>query len=211
MKEPGLEAYVLAIEKHLSSFRGTEHVLSPRDFAMARAWHAAGVPLASVLAGIDQAFERDRSISSLQRCRRMIEALAASAPKPPARAEAAAPPEELLVRLEALQSAIANASRPAPFERPARRLKELLDLAAVAREPNWDYVRRKLVELDQLVDAAALEALPPDELESLRDEARRALPRQQAKHRPAAIEEAQLRYLMRRARERFALPRLAGG
>lgn len=210
MKEPGLEAYVLAIEKHLSSRRGAENVLSPRDFAMARAWHAAGVPLASVLAGIDRAFERDRSISSLQPCRRMIEGLAGGALNPPARAEAALPPEDLLLRLEALRSAIVSASQPAPFERPARRLKELLDLAAVAREPNWDYLRRKLLELDQLVDAAALEALPPDELESLRAEARRALPQKRARDSPAAVEEARLRYLKRRARERFALPRLAG-
>lgn len=209
MKEPGLEAYVLAIEKHLSSRRGAEHVLSPRDFAMARAWHAAGVPLASVLTGLDRAFERDRSISSLQPCRRMIEGLAGGALKHPARAEAALPPEDLLLRLEALRSAIVSASQPAPFERPARRLKELLDLAAVAREPNWDYLRRKLLELDQLVDAAALEALPPDELESLRAEARRALPRHKARDSPAAVEEARLRYLKRRARERFALPRLA--
>lgn len=211
MKEPGLEAYVLAIEKHLSSRRGAEHVLSPRDFAMARAWHAAGVPLASVLTGLDRAFERDRSISSLQPCRRIIEGLAGGALNHPARALAALPPEDLLLRLEALRSAIVSASQPAPFERPARRLKELLDLAAVAREPNWDYLRRKLLELDQLVDAAALEALPPDELEGLRAEARRALPRHKARDSPAAVEEARLRYLKRRARERFALPRLAGG
>lgn len=210
MKEPGLEAYLLAIEKHLSSLRGAEQVLSPRDFALVRAWHAAGVPLASVRAGIDQVFERDRSISSLQRCRRMIEALAGGAPSPAARAEAALPPEDLPVRLEALRSAIVSASQPAAFERAARRLAELLDLAAVAREPNWDYLRRKLLELDLLVDEAALEALPADELESLKAEARRALPRPKPTDRPAAVEEARLSYLKRRARARFALPRLAG-
>lgn len=206
-----MEAYALAIERHLSSRRGAQHVLSPRDFALARAWHAAAVPLAAVLAGIDRACERDASVSSLQRCRRIIEGLASSAPNQHARADAALPPDDLLVRLEALRRAIVGASQPIAFERPARRLAELLDLAAVAREPNWDYLRRKLEELDELVDAAALEALPPGELESLRAEARRALPRQEARGRAAAVEEARLRHLKRRARERFSLPRLAGG
>src|SRR5687767_13512254 len=128
MTPTGLEAYVLAIERHLSSHRGAQHVLSPRDFALAKAWHAAALPLAAVLAGIDRAAERDAGVSSLSRCRRHVEALAAAAPA--AEPAPAQPPEDLQLRLEALQSAIAAAGQPLSFEQAARRLAELLDLAS---------------------------------------------------------------------------------
>ena len=52
-----VEAYVEAIEAHLRARRGVDHILSPRDFALARAWYEAGVPLATVLVGMDRAFE----------------------------------------------------------------------------------------------------------------------------------------------------------
>jgi hypothetical protein len=57
VKDPDLEAYVESIEKHLRARRGVDHVLSPRDFGLARSWHQAGLPLATVLVGIDRAFE----------------------------------------------------------------------------------------------------------------------------------------------------------
>lgn len=206
-----LEAYVLAIERHLSKHRGAEHVLSPRDFALAKAWHAAALPLATVLVGIDRAFERDGGVTSLLRCRRLVEGLAAATAPGPVPASDTSPPEDLPQRLEALQNAIAAAHRPLAFEQAARRLTELQDLAAVAREPNWDYLLRKLEELDDLVDAAALEAVAPDERTHLRDDADAALQRQKLRGRAAALEETRLRYMKRRARERFALPRVATG
>ncbi len=70
MKDPDLEAYVEAIEGHLRARRGVEHILSPRDFALARKWHEAAVPLATVLVGMDRAFESAREVTSLAFCRR---------------------------------------------------------------------------------------------------------------------------------------------
>ena len=50
------------------------------------------MPLATVLVGIDRAFERTRtSASSLAFCRRRVEELAAAGPRPPSRP---APPAE---------------------------------------------------------------------------------------------------------------------
>ena len=71
--EPALEAYVLAIERLFRTWRGKDVALSPPDFALARSWHAAGVPLRRVLAGVDQAFEADPETSSLAFCRRRVE------------------------------------------------------------------------------------------------------------------------------------------
>jgi len=210
VKPSGLEAYLVAIERHFSTHRGAEHVLSPRDFALAKAWHAAGLPLAAVLAGIDRAAERDPGVSSLLRCQRLVEGLAAAAAAAPAAAPET-PAEDLSQRLEALQAAIGAARQPIVFERAARRLSELLDLAAVSREPNWDYLSRKLEELDEIVDTAALEALDATEREGVRADASAALLSQKLRGRSAALEETRLRYMKRRARERFALPRVATG
>ena len=90
----GLDAYVEAIESHFRTRKGAEVTLSPRDFALARSWHQAGVPLAVVLLGIDSAFEADPSASSLSFCRRRVEDLAQarSAPAPGAGGAAAAGP-----------------------------------------------------------------------------------------------------------------------
>jgi hypothetical protein len=215
LKDEALLAFVVAIERQLSARRGCEHVLSPPDFALAREWHAASVPLDAVLAGIDRAFEREPEAASLRYCRRFVEALARDATRPPGRRtatdDARGAPEDLLARLLALRAAIASVKKPAPFELPERRLAELIDLASVAREPNWAYLRGKLDELDALVEAAALEALAPAEAERLADEAERAARRQHGRVNAAALEAARLRYLQRRARERFCLPRVGGG
>ena len=191
MKDKDLEAFVAAIERHFSARRGHEHVLSPRDFALAREWHSAGVPLATVLAGIDRVLTPEKDVASLLYCRRSVAALASAAEHAPALSNALPPPKDLVARLLALRSAIAALKQPALFERPERRLLELLDLVAVAREPNWGYLRGELLQLDRLVDAAALEALPPAEREGGGDALR---------HQD----------LCRRARERFALPRVSG-
>ena len=76
---PVLEAFVEAIEAAMRSRRGKEHVLSPRDFALARGWHEAGVSLATVLVAIDAAFERDPTTASLALVRRRVEDLAGGA------------------------------------------------------------------------------------------------------------------------------------
>ena len=73
--DPGLAAYAEAIEAHFRARRGTEVTLSPRDFALARSYFGAGIPLAAVLLGIDRAFESDPNVSTLHFCRRRIEDL----------------------------------------------------------------------------------------------------------------------------------------
>lgn len=171
MKDKELEAFVVAIERHFSAKRGKQHLLSPRDFALARGWHAAGLPLATVLAGVDRVLARERDVVSLRYCRRSIEALASAASPAEVESTSDLAPEEIAARLEALHSAMTALAQPALFERSGRRLAELLDLVAVAREPNWDYLRSKLEELDRLVDVAAVAALRPAERARLSDAA----------------------------------------
>jgi hypothetical protein len=67
-----LAAYADAIERRLRVHRGCEHVLSPRDFALVRDWQRAGVPLARVLAAIDDVARDGEALTSLAPLRKTL-------------------------------------------------------------------------------------------------------------------------------------------
>jgi hypothetical protein len=213
MKDPDLEAYVAAIEAHFRARRGAEHALSPRDFALARAWHAAGLPLATVLVGIDRAFDSAGDVASLAYCRRCVEELVAARPRPgprPAPPAESVPLGELSEVLNALAQRL-EALAPGPqacFEPPLRRIREVEELVAVATRPNWDYLRAKLREIDDAVSEAVAHALSPDELAASRAEASRTVGRLRGRVSEASLEEAVARYAIQRGRERLGLPRV---
>jgi hypothetical protein len=214
MKQAELEAFVEAIESHFRARRGVDHILTPRDFALARSWHEAGIPLATVLVGLDRAFDAGREVSSLAFCRRQVEGLAAAGPRPQARH---APPAEgvPLTELGTILGALLEnlqALRPGPgacFEPPLRRIQEVRDLLAVATRPNWDFLRRKLREIDDDVSAAALQAFPAEQLAAIQAEAERAVARQRGRVAEAALDDARARFVMLRAREKLGLPRVS--
>jgi hypothetical protein len=211
---PEVEAYVRAIEGHLRARRGVDHILSPRDFALARAWHQAGVPLVTVLVGMDRAFETGANISSLAYCRRWVDELAASGSAPPLRP---APPAESvpLKEVEALLATLTEQlskvrpARGAPFDPPLRKIREVQDLLSVASRPNWSYVRAKLREIDDDVSAAVLQALSESELGDFRNEATRAIERHRGHVDEIALKDAMARFTLQRARERFGVPRVS--
>jgi hypothetical protein len=214
MKDPAIEDYVSAIETHLRARRGVEHILSPRDFALARAWYEAGVPLATVLVGMDRAFEQGANVTSLAYCRRRVEELAASGPRPESRP---APPVETipLSEVESLLASLLDQLekvRPArglSFEPPLRKIREVQDLLAVAARPNWEYVRAKLREIDDDVSAAVLTAFSVEQIEDFRREAAHAIERHRGRVDDEALEDAKVRFTLQRAREKLGLPRVS--
>lgn len=209
-RDEALVAFVEAIEEVLSARRGTTHVLSPRDFALARGWYAAGVPLAAVLVGIDLALDADPSASSLAFCRRRVEDLAAgvlrSRGQTPRGAEHINLPE-VAERLSALKERLHELPGRV-VALPLQELEEVSALVSVASRPNWDYLRTQLARIDELVAAAALEALTPTELEALRAEAARSTERHRGRVDAGALEDALARFLRQRARETLRLPRV---
>ena len=209
--DASLEAFVEAIEATMRARRGKEHVLSPRDFALARGWHQAGVSLATVLVAIDAAFERDPTTASLALCRRRVEDLAAGATRPggpaPRETERATLPE-VAERLDALRERLEQLpGRAAAL--PLAELAEVSDLVAVASRPNWDYLRTRLRRIDDLVAGVAVEALSPAEADALRGETARAAARHRGKVDERALAEAAERLLRQRARETLRLPRVS--
>jgi len=212
-RDAGLETFVDAIEAALRARRGKDHVLSPHDFALARGWHGAGVSLATVLVAVDEAFERDPSTSSLARCRRRVEELAAGGSRGAGallgQAERASLPD-LAERLDALRERLLELpGRAAAL--PLAELAEVSGLVAVASRPNWDYLRERLRRIDALVSQAAVEALPAEEAAALAAEAGRAAERHRGKVDERALDEAASRLLRQRAREMLRLPRVSIG
>jgi hypothetical protein len=187
-------------------------MLSPRDFGQARAWHQAGVPLATVLVGIDRAFDGGADVTSLAFCRRRVEDLVAAGPRlgaRPAPASESVPLEEVARILALLDEHLAKLrATTGAFEPPLRKIREIQDLLAVATRPNFDYLRLKLREIDDDVSAAALQAVGPREMDLLRAEAGRAVERHRGRVDDVALEDARDRYTLQRARERFDLPRV---
>jgi hypothetical protein len=212
VKDGALAAYVEAIEAHLTARRGVDHPLSPREFSLARTWHGAGVPLATVLVGIDRAFDSGSQVTSLAYCRRFVDDLAPGGARTRDRPSPTpeAPVPELGERLGALLDRLSEL-RPGPeacFEPPLRKVEEVRDLLAVAARPNWEYLRAKLREIDQEVSDAAVRALSAADRSSYQAEAARAARRHQGRVDAAALADAVERFTVQRARERFALPRV---
>jgi hypothetical protein len=208
-RDEALVGYVEAIEAALRVRRGRDDALSPRDFALVRGWHDAGVPLATVLVAIDLAFDADPSTSTLAVLRRRVEELAALGPRPqggPREAERTSLPE-VAERLAALRERLLELPGRVGA-RPLADVQELADLVAVASRPNWDYLRERLRHVDEIVAGAAVEALSPEEAKAVRDEAERSASRHRGRVEPRSLEEAVARVVRQRAREKLRLPRV---
>lgn len=210
-RDEGLVAFVEAIESHLRARRGTDQALSPRDFALARSWYQGGVPLATVLVGMDRALEGEAD-ASLAFCRRRVEELAAAgfttARHPSPSAGERIPVAEVQEMLAALRERLQQLPA-AGFALALRKIDELQDLLSVASRPNGEYVRAKLAQIDQEVSAAALQTLPPEADAALRAEAAGAAERHRGRVDTASLEDAVRRLVRLRAREVLRLPRVS--
>ena len=80
---------------------------------------------------------------------------------------------------------------------------------AVAGRPNWDYLGERLERIDELVSAAALEALSSREIGELRAEADRAAERHRGRVDSRALQDAVERLVRQRVREHLQLPRVS--
>jgi hypothetical protein len=206
-RDPELEAFVEAIESAFRARRGKDHALAPRDFALARGFFEAGVPLATVLVAVDAAFERDPQTATLAVVRRRVEELAPVGAGRAARESERSSLPEVGERLDTLRERLLELpGRAAAL--PLAELGELADLVAVSSRPNWDYLRERLRRLDDLVAAAAVDALTPEQEAALKDETASAAQRQRGKVDEHALQEATARLYRQRARETLRLPRV---
>ena len=173
------------------------------------------MPLATVLVGMDRAFEQSANVTSLAYCRRRVEELAAAGPRPPSRP---APPAEsialseveallaaLLEQLQKVEPAAGTLLRAAAAEDPrdpgpaGRGLAAQLGLRAL--EAARDRRRR--------VARPSSAPSPPEQLDEFRTEAARAIERHRGRVDDDGLEDAKARFTLQRARETLGLPRVS--
>lgn len=170
-------AYYRAVEDHFAALRGTPFLFSPKDFALLRSWWREGVPLAAVLAGIGEIWERRRErdadpVSSLAYCRH---AVARQAKRLAAARVGAAPGEgaiNVAESLHALAGAVAEtAASWATVPRLAAVLRDLERAVATLPENSRpEALDETLADLEFTSLDALLGALPADRREAIATE-----------------------------------------
>lgn len=214
MPADDLSTYVAALESALTRARGRAITLVGHEFALARAWHAAGVPLELVLQTLSEQSTALRA-PSLGYLRRQVEARvrrahARPAPHRPTPAGGGAPAavetaRAWLTRLRdwlTEQTALHGAdARLGSLRARVQALGAWLDELPEARA-----LEEALEALDEAVSGLALVVCGEATLERFRAEAARSVRRQRGRLDERALEEALARYVRRRARTACGVP-----
>lgn len=209
-------AYYRAVEDAFAALRGTVFIFNPKDFALLQGWWRAGVPLAAVMAGLAEVFDRARQReadppSSLAYCRHAVVRHAKRLVAAHVGGGEAASAVEVGPSLERLAGAVrAAAARWLACEAVASLLDSLARaIEGVPSAAPAAAVEATLERLEGGALDALLAALPDDVRDSLLREVDRApvgadlAPEVAARSRRALVSRA--------VRERVGLPRLELG
>lgn len=223
--------YFSEIEERFSARRGSVLLLSTLDWALIETWREAGIPLAAVLRGIDQAFDKHEQrkarakgriakVNGLAWCAQAVMEAAVELAEAAVggRSEAVSDEEsgtgfeaERVARyLEANATTLRTAaSSSQSVQGIADRLRGLADEVREGHHAALEHLDRILSVLDEQLRAGLLASLPEAELFSLRE----AVDREVAPYRSklGAVQMRQLRdqFLHRKLFETRNLPRLS--
>jgi len=219
--------YFTEIEEHFQRRRGAALLLSTLDWALIETWKDAGIPLAAVLRGIDDAFERrarrpsPRKVNSLAYCAQAVmtaaeemkEAAVGVAPAGPAK-ESGPQPAEIAAYLQRNAAQLEQAKLPDAARGIGRdAARTLLDLASALQEsaarPPLEDLERRLTAMEEKLLAALVAASPDEELVRVRAEADHDIAPYRRKLSAAHIGQLHRQYVHKRLMERHALPRLS--
>ena len=223
--------YFTEIEEHFQRRRGTGLLLSTLDWALIETWKDAGIPLAAVLRGIDEAFEkheqrpRTKKVNSLAYCAQAVLAAAEDMKEAAVGAQREEPgrtlgfePADIAAffrrnadRLEAakLPQSGSIAMRPMAQD-AARSLRELSGEVESAKTPQrLEDLERRVTVLEEKLFAVLLAATPDDEILDVRAQADRELAPYRSKMPAAQIDQLLKQYIHKRLLEKYNLPRLS--
>jgi len=206
-------AYYRAVEDHFAALRGTPFLFSPKDFALLRGWWQEGIPLAAVLSGIGEVWERRRErhedpISSLSYCRHAVRRHAKTLSAARVGAGGEGPGVDMGASLAGLSAKVDEA---------ASRWREVPIVAAVLHD-----LGRALATLPKDLDPAAVDGILSELEFTTLDALMGALPVQQAeridrevaddlgtlKVEPDVKERTRRALLLKKVRRLVGLPRL---
>ncbi len=215
--------YFTEIEERFQQRRGSLLMLSTLDWALIESWREAGVPLAAVLRGIDDAFDKHdaQRLRAKGRTRR-VNGLAWAAQSVMQAAEAAVeastglrPDDEREERESGFESERirayllrnADAIEAAGGEPGiAQRLREI---AESVNGTTLEELDRTLTVLEEKMFAGLLASAAEDELVRLREQAARELAPYRGKMGAVQIKQVQQQFLQKRLLEARGLPRLS--
>jgi DNA repair ATPase RecN len=218
--------YFTEIEEHFQRRRGSILLLSTLDWALIDTWREAGVPLAAVLRGIDDAFDkyearqtrasqtraRMRKVNGLAWCAQAVmealeamqEAAVGGSPVQPAQA-AGLERERISQHLRTAASAFSRSTTALPaLQEIADRLEQLSQQSLSNEE-----LERHLSALEEKLFALLLTHLPAEELEYMREQAARELAPYRSRMQTVQIRQIEQQFLRRRLLERCDLPRIS--
>jgi len=222
--------YFSEIEERFQRRRGTLLLLSTLDWALIETWKEAGVPLAAVLRGIDDAFDgferrpsKSRKVNSLAYCTQSVMSAleemseAAIGAAPAEKKETAPEPARIAEYLQANAAQLERASAPASaeisraFAAAAQSLRETAAAISVpsAPRPALEDLERRLTMLEEKLLAALVAACSDVEMLALRAEADREIAPYRSKMSAAQIAQLQKQFVHKRLLEQHKLPRLS--
>lgn len=210
--------YFTEIEDHFQRARGTGlFLLSPLDWALIESWKNSGIPLAAVLKGIDDAFEKWRSrkvkrrlINSLAYCSQAVLEAAQRLPATPERTvvtDAPFSPSELRAHLVRCAGAI-RARSEAPFQEVAQSL-DLLAEDADVRLKSVEDLERRLTVLEEKLVAAIRSTQSDADLYSIREDLDCELKPYRGKMTAEQLSMLERRYLDTALLKQAGMPRLS--
>ena len=211
--------YFTEIEEHFQRARGTGlFLLSPLDWALIENWKNIGIPLESVLKGIDEAFEKWRSRKQKRRLVNSIaycaQAVLESAQRSPAGSRRSATVVEAPFTAAELCAHLKNAAvaiRKRTESSFAEIALSLENLAGKAEENlgQLEDLERRLTALEEKLVAILRTLQSEEELYSLRESLDRELKPYRGKMTADQLVMLETRYLETALLERAHLPRLS--
>jgi hypothetical protein len=229
--------YFTEIEEYFWKKRGAHLLVSPLDWAIVETWQKSGIPLDSVLKGIDQAFESyqrsrrgtaGRSMKSLAYCvdavlDAAVSAKEVSAGKGPDGAAAGKtsesfPREDVCNYFERNRDLLVAAAQKAPaasqelatrLRETAARLDELLPLVDAPGRLNLEDLERRLTVLEEKLSAALTANASEAVLLGIRREMDRALAPYRRKMTAEQLAQLERQFLQKRLFESHGVPRLS--
>ena len=224
--------YFTEIEEHFQRRRGSILLLSTLDWALIETWREAGVPLAAVRRGIDDAFDKYEARKAHRTARR-VNGLAWCA-------------QAVMVATEDMREAAVGTNSASGDGTPANGFEEdriaahlsrcamelreaslvtfpvasgvaaeiAARLEAMAQEtgsapPKLETLDRALTGLEEKLFAALLTALPEEQIAPIREQAARELAPYRGRMAATQIRQVEHQFLQKRLLEQLGLPRLS--
>ncbi len=220
--------YFTEIEERFQQRRGSLLLLSTLDWALIESWREAEVPLAAVLRGIDDAFDKHEAKKAKGRVRRvngltwcaqsvmeaaeqMRDATIGAAPAAQHAGaetgfESGAIARHLLACAEQIEGAVAL---PDMAQSSAQKTAERLRALAAENPDNPEALEQTLRTLEEKLLALLMATSPEEVLAALRAQAANEIAPFRRRMQALQISQIERQFLEKRLLEKYALPRLS--